>query len=106
MSLTQKSSIQALRAETELLRAQVEKLQQRLQTQQSAALEPEAVETDEWNVWPYTWAQSGWETTEIFCRERFHSFHGKLSQWRLARHNHKLRVEFTGSAQAVSLELI
>lgn len=52
--------------------------------------EPTIEEENLWDVWPYCWATAAWDLTQ----DRFHSFHTKLSEWRLARANQRERDSF------------
>jgi hypothetical protein len=52
--------------------------------------DPTIEEENLWDVWPYCWATAAWDLTQ----NRFHSFHKKLSNWRLARANRRDREKF------------
>src|SRR5690349_1870589 len=45
---------------------------------------------DPWGVWPYVW----FIDLHAFCCERFHSFHRRLSLWRLGRRNRCQQKQF------------
>jgi hypothetical protein len=101
--MTQPLTMNELWEETERLRTKVEQLQTRLQLQQDSIASGGA---DVWNVWPYSWAVSGWQAAQIFCCECFHSFHGNLSAWRLERRNRRAVACLSARPEAVKLELV
>ena len=59
-----------------------------LSMQSTPAVE-ETVE-DLWAVWPYCWAIDLHQS----ARERFHSFHEKHTDWKLARFNRRMQQKF------------
>lgn len=50
----------------------------------------EAESDDVWGVWPYCWAISLYNEAS----DRFHSFHERLDEQKLARHNERSQQKF------------
>jgi len=91
--------------ETERLQARVAELQSQLaqsQPAQSQIAQPVEEPCDDvWNVWPYSWAQSGWSFTRIFFADRFHSLHEN----HLARRNRRVQRAFWQTPHPEDIEL-
>ena len=84
--------IEELQGENEYLREQIEELQERLSfyEEEDESSTQSQTQRSEWSDWPYCWFVASW------CKitECFHSFHAKLRDGLLARHNVLSRRRF------------
>jgi len=88
--------------ETERLQARVAQLQAQLaQVETQRETETPNKDEDVWNVWPYSWAQSGWSFANSFLSNRFHSFHEK----RLMHKNRKSQRAFWQTPHPEDIEM-
>ena len=89
-------TIRELWNETQRLNEEIAALQTRLSHYENIERsshknrKPQEAERDVWNVWPYSWAIHAHRNFS----ECLHSFHGKLSQMRLAWYNKRARAAF------------
>lgn len=88
--------IEGLREEVARLNDAVAELEARLDVQDSN------VEEDPWNIWPYSWAISGYHQSVAWM----HSVHEKQARRLLERQNRRRLNTLSGAAPAGELKLI